>query len=347
MRFIQVGVGGFGNCWLNVLTKDPDAQLVGMVDVNDAALEAARKVADCDGEICFHSLKDALKHVKADAVVSATPPRFHRNDVVTAMDAGLDVISEKPMAESMTDCKVMLRTAIKTGRTYCVSQNYRYGSAMWTLSRIIRSGELGAVGQLKMDFFLGMDFGGGFRHSMDYPLVVDMSIHHFDLIRFVTGLDAVSVSATSWNPKWSNYKGDCSNSVVFEMNNGARVLYNGSWCSKGQFNDWNGNWQIECEKGTAVYQNGQITVHHAKNLYKVTEVGTVKLEEPPKVGQSYILHDFMDAVKSGGRPKTDVYDNIFSVGMVLATVKAMRSGKKMSVMDSDILRMLRSRRKGK
>jgi predicted dehydrogenase len=343
MRFIQVGVGGMGNCWLNVLTKEPEAQLVGMVDVNDAALGAACTVGNYSKDICFHSLKQAIKHVKADAVVSVTPPRFHRNDVVTAMEAGLNVISEKPMAETMTDCKAMLRTAIKTGRTYCISQNYRYGSAMWTLSRIIRSGKLGAVGQLKMDFFLGMDFGGGFRHSMDYPLIVDMSIHHFDLIRFITGLNAISVRATSWNPKWSNYKGDCSNSVVFEMNNGAHALYNGSWCSKGQFNDWNGNWQIECEKGTAVYQNGQITVHHAKDLYKVTEVTPAKLEEPPRSSQNYVLHDFMNAVKSGGRPKTDVYDNILSIGMVLATVKAMRSGKKASVVDSDILRMLRSR----
>ena len=50
---------------------------------------------------------------------------------------------------------------------------------------------------------------------MPFPVIIDMSIHHFDLIRFVTGLEAVKVSGAAWNPPWSNYKGDCSTSVVF------------------------------------------------------------------------------------------------------------------------------------
>ena len=104
-------------------------------------------------------------------------------------------------------------------------------------------------------------------YSMDFPLLVDMSIHHFDLIRFVTGLDPERVQGVAWNPPWSNYAGDCSSTVVFEMSNGARVVYSGSWCAKGQFCNWDGNWQIECDKGTLVYSRDNITHHSVPTLY--------------------------------------------------------------------------------
>lgn len=341
MKFIHVGVGGFGQCWVRVLKDNQDAKVVALVDVNEESLKKACEVGGYSKDICFKSLEEALKKVKADAVVSSTPPAFHKHDVVTAMKAGLDVISEKPMADTMASCKAMLKAALETGRTYEISQNYRYSPPMWTLAEIVKSGKLGAIGQVKMDFFMGVDFGGGFRHDMPFPVIIDMSIHHFDLIRFVTGLDAVKVQGAAWNPPWSNYKGDCSSTALFEMNNGARILYNASWCAKGGFCDWNANWQIECEKGTVTYQNGEIRVYQVPGLYKVEKIEIVSHTAPPLTAQSYILDEFMRCVKAGKRPNTAVQDNIRSVGMVFATVKAMETGKKVDVLDKDTVSLLK------
>jgi len=330
MRFIHVGVGGFGAIWQGCLRDDKRAKVTGLVDISDDALQAARDNGNYPADICFHSLKEALRSVEADAVVVSTPPEFHRQDVVAAMKAGLDVISEKPMAESMASCRAMLKAARETGRTYVISQNYRYSSPAWTMAKIIGSGRLGAVGQVKLDFFMGVNFGG-FRHEMEYPLVVDMSIHHFDMVRFITGLDPMSVKASAWNPSWSNYDGDCSSTALFEMTGGVRVLYNGSWCCKGAFADWNGNWQIECEKGTVTYESGEIRIHHAAKDCYVTRVEEVKQTSPRRTGQAYVLNDFMKAVKTGTRSGTDVYDNINSIGMVYATVQAMKTGKAVTI----------------
>ncbi len=340
MKFIQVGVGGFGHCWVRVLKDSKDAEVVGMVDVSEDALKKACEVGGYSGNICFKSLEDALKNVKADAVVSCTPPAFHKHDVIAAMKAGLDVISEKPMADSMASCKAMLKAAKETGRTYVVSQNYRYSPPMWTLAKVLRTARLGAIGQVKMDFFMGVDFGGGFRHEMPYPVIIDMSIHHFDLIRFVTGLDAVKVSGSAWNPPWSNYKGDCSSTALFEMNNGARILYNASWCAKGGFCDWNGNWQIECEKGTVTYNNGEIRVLHAPRLYKVEKTEILPHTPPPLTAQNYILDEFIRCVKARTQPRTAARDNIRSVAMVFATVKAMQTGRRIDVLDKETLDLI-------
>lgn len=340
MRFIQVGVGGFGACWVDVLTRSRQARLVALVDVSKKALAAARAASGCRADACFGTLGEALRKIEADAAVIVTPPELHRKGVVEALAKGLDVISEKPMADSMAGCRAMLRAASETGRTYVVSQNYRYSPEMWTLARMVRGGRLGKVGQVKVDFFRGVDFGGGFRHSMAYPLIVDMSIHHFDLVRFVTGLDPLSVRAASWNPPWSNYRGDGSSTALFEMHNGARVLYSGSWCSKGQYCDWNGNWQVECEKGTVTYNAGEITVYDVPGTYGVRKTSKVKLVKPPRTGQNFVLHDFMNAVKTGKPARTAVTDNIHSIAMVFATVKAMQSGKVVPVLDAGTRRLL-------
>jgi len=341
MKIIQIGVGGFGGCWVKVLKENPEVKVVGMVDVSEEALASACAGAGYSKDICFRDLKEAIARTKPDAIVSVTPPARHRADVVTALKAGLHVISEKPMADTLANCKAMLKAAYAAKKVYVVSQNYRYSPPTWTMANLIQSGRIGKIGQVKVDFFLGMDFGGGFRHKMDYPLIVDMSIHHFDLIRFITGLDAVSVRGAAWNPPWSNYRGDCSSTVLFEMTNGSRILYNASWCAKGQFDDWNGSWQIEGDKGAIVYREGKIYCYDVPRLYKVEKKEEIALQEPPKQGQAFVLDDFLTAVRTGKRARTDVYDNIRSISMVFATVKAMKSGKAVKILDREISAILK------
>lgn len=332
MKFIQVGVGGFGNCWMQVLKNNPEAEVVGLVDISDQNLAAACEKYDYPASLCHRDLETAIAATGAEAVVSCTPPTRHRQDVETALRAGLDVISEKPMANCLEDCQAMLETAKQTGRLYVVSQNYRYQPATWTMAKLLREGKLGKIGQIKVEFYKGVDFGGGFRHDMEYPVIVDMSIHHFDLMRFITGLDATRVAASSWNPFWSNYTGDCSSTALFDMSNGARLLYNASWCAKGDFCSWNGNWQIECENGTLLLNRDEVSILWTSGLYKVDREEAITLESPPKAGQDYVLDEFIAAVKGGPRPATAVEDNIKSVAMVFATVEAMACGQPVAIL---------------
>lgn len=331
MKFIQVGAGGFGKTWLNCLTANPKAKLEAIVDVNENTLKSACAEFNIDDSMAFSSLKKAVAATSADAVVCVTPPDYHRATIVEAVKAGLHVITEKPMANTMADCKAILKAVEQSGKICAVSQNYRYAPPTWSMAEIVKKRKIGEIGQVKIDFYKGHDFNGGFRHEMDYPVIIDMSIHHFDLIRFITGLNPVSVRGEAWNPPWSNYKGDCSSSLVFTMENNARIVYNASWCAKGDYCDWNGNWQIEGEKGTIIYKKGEITLNSAPDLYNVKQSTAVVQKEPKYLVQNFVLEDFMKAVKTGQRPATDVFDNIKSVAMVFAAVQAVKTGKTVKI----------------
>ena len=159
-------------------------------------LKSACEVGGYDASICFSSLEEALGAVEADAVVCATPPAIHEHDVVTALEAGLHAISEKPMSDNLDACKRMLAAAARTGKTYCVSQNYRYSPATWTMAQQIQAGDLGPVGQVKIDFFKGIDFGGGFRHDSHLAFPHDDNLPLSNL--FVTVLERLGIEADAF-----------------------------------------------------------------------------------------------------------------------------------------------------
>src|SRR6185437_2389835 len=67
-----------------------------------------------------------------------------------------------------------------------------------------------------------------FRYLMRHPYVIDMSIHHADLIRALTGQDVVTISAKSWRSPDSPYQHDPSMAALLTLSGGAPVLYQGS-----------------------------------------------------------------------------------------------------------------------
>jgi predicted dehydrogenase len=215
-----------------------------------------------------------------------------------------------------------------------VAQNYRYSRPAQTLKQLLDSGKLGQVGSVTVEFFRGPHFGG-FREEMPYPLIIDMAIHHFDMLRFFLGSEVVSVFGRSWNPAWSWYRGQASASVLLEFANKVVVSYNGSWCSSGQETPWNANWRFECEKGVILLHQDQVYIQPRSNTledqggytrFKNEDLSQVKPVEMAHLAQSYLLHEFYEAVSQGKTPATTCQDNIKSLAIVFDTVKSFELG---------------------
>lgn len=332
-----MGVGGFGQHWSEALLAAKGVEVVGLVDVSEEALAITRDTCGYGVAICFPSLEEALASVTADMLLCVTPPQFHREHITTAVAAGLHVLVEKPLATTLADCIAIVEAARAYDRIVAVSQQYRYHPEMQALAKAVRQGAIGQIGQVKLDFYKGWYFDkGNFRRTMPYPLLVDMSIHHFDLLRFITGLEAVSIQGQSWNPPWSENEGDTSTSLTMTMNNGARVVYSASWCAQGDFSDWNGNWLIEGDKGSLVYEKGAITLNHGGGRYTVSASEAIKPPEMALVGQRMLLARFIDSVHKNQKPGTDVADNIRSIAMVFAAVEAVQTGRPTPVLTANL-----------
>ena len=86
--------------------------------------------------------------------------------------------------------------------------------------------------------------------TMHQPMLLEQSIHHLDLVRYVYDREAVAVSAHTWNPSPSPYAGDACVSAHLVMEGGLHVSYMGTWVSgTNRLGFW---WRTDLERGVLV-----------------------------------------------------------------------------------------------
>ena len=333
-RVIQAGIGGMGDTWLRTVLTSPDVEFAAFVEIDESIARKQAKKYGLDPGLIFHSLGDASAAVQADGVIDITPPAFHKEISLAALEAGIPVLSEKPLADTMASAQAIVSKADETGVPHMVAQNYRYSVPVQTLKQVLASRAMGHVSSVAVEFFKGPHFGG-FREEMPYPLIIDLAIHHFDMMRFLLDSDPASVFGRSWNPPWSWYAGDASASVVLEFTNGAIVSYDGSWCSTGKETPWNANWRFECENGVILLQEDAVYVQYKTNIlvdrggyqqYETRELEQVPPVDMKHVAQSYLLHEFLETLTTGKTPATACQDNIKSLAIVFDTIRSFEAG---------------------
>jgi predicted dehydrogenase len=241
----------------------------------------------------------------------------------------LPIIGEKPMAASMEQAREMVAAADKAGKLYMVSQSRRYIPEQTAFRQAIVD-QVGSLGILNVDFYIGAHFGG-FRDEMASPLVLDMAIHTFDQARYLSGETPVAVYAEEFNPAWSWYQGDVSAVAIFEMPSGLRFTYRGSWCAEGLHTSWDGDWRAVGPHGTATWTGGGIPVVQTvakKGGFHSEMTESLATVVPSKGGIEGSLEDFLNALKTGATPGGECHDNIHSLAMVFAAIKSSREGRK-------------------
>ena len=308
-------------------------EVVAVVDLNIDSAKGQIDKYKLDAEASTN-MKAALKKTQPDFVVDLTIPAAHCAVVCTALRAGCHVIGEKPMANSMAEARRMVRASEESGKLYMVSQNYRMNVLPTTVRQAVGNGMIGEVTTLNCDFYIGAHFGG-FRDAMPSPLLLDMSIHHFDLARYLSGADPVAVYAREFNPKSSWYAGDVSATCVFEMSNGVIFTYRGSWCAEGFNTTWNGNWRLIGTKGSVLFEKdqppiAQVTVGKEGFVWPVEDVQPA-LAEMPFTGQRCALIDLLNYFRTGAMPQTECHDNINSLAMVFAAIESSAKGRRIPV----------------
>jgi predicted dehydrogenase len=211
-----------------------------------------------------------------------------------------------------------------------VSQNYRFNAWVRTMHHMLGPQELGKPDNITVRFARSPRFEGSFRLKMEHPLVMDMSIHHFDLMRAVTGREPVSVFARTWRPEWSWFEHDACAQALFEFTDGIRILYHGSWVARGRETPWEGHWHVECNSALLELRGGEVHLTLAEHLGPDTEV---ELHSMPCNGQEFSLLEFQQSIAEEREPETSGRNNLNSLAMVLATMESAQRGVAVSIAD--------------
>ncbi|MCS7181456.1 MAG: Gfo/Idh/MocA family oxidoreductase, partial [bacterium] len=119
-----------------------------------------------------------------------------------AFKEGLHVLIEKPLSDTLKNAEKNCRRSRKIWKGIYGKSKYRYNRISRTTRKMIEDGEIGEISYFILNFQKGPRFGG-FRAEMPFPLLIDMSIHHFDLSRYFIGKNPLYVYVKSWEPHWS------------------------------------------------------------------------------------------------------------------------------------------------
>jgi predicted dehydrogenase len=306
-----------GRWWLATLAASPVVELVGLVDLN---LQTARRAADDAGytDLPVGATVEELGHTQPDAVLNVTVPQAHHQVNTAALLAGLPVLCEKPLGETVSQALSMVAAAEHTGQLLMVSQSRRYFRTLNAYRRQLA--QLGPLALVSCIFAKELHFDG-FRGTMRHPLLVDMAIHHFDLARLIIGAEPVSVYCETSNPSWSTFAGDPVAAAVFTFADGTRFTYNGTWCGPGLETSWNGEWRVSGAGGTAVW-DGDHTPRAARA--DETALEAVEGDEPEQIAGS--LAEFVRTLREGGTPQGEVHSNTISLAMVEAAIASAETG---------------------
>jgi predicted dehydrogenase len=247
---IQVGTGRWGGNWASEILPTVDTiNVTAHVDANPAALAALQDKLGVPAAKCFTSLTAALAAVPCDIVLGTLRTEAHFPVMMEALEAGKHAIVEKPFASTIAEARQLVAAAEARGLHMIVSQNYRFYRAPRAVAAALEAGMFGPLDSVAVDFRRHGPSMGYLYYEFPDPLIADMSIHHFDLMRMVLGSEAVRVACRTWNPPGSPFQHDPSGHVLIEFANGVMLSYRGSWMAGGADTPWSGTWAMNCTEG--------------------------------------------------------------------------------------------------
>lgn len=327
LRMIVVGTGVMGRTWLEVLRDDPRWTIAALVDSAPDKLNAAGDAFGVPEERRYGNADAAFELAPADAVLVVTPPETHRAISVAALNRGLPVFCEKPLASSLTDGVAVLRAARQSEALLMVGQGRRWLPHIVALRDAVRQGLIGELGYITCQFRVPFRFGG-WRDSMPEVLIEDLAIHHFDTIRFISGRNGQRVFAHSFRPTWSWFRGNSCATVDLLLEGDVPVSYFGSWVARGPRSSWDGELIVAGSDGALLLREDE-TVW----LYP-GESETPRLLEAPylaPVGLARGLDIFTRALWGEAAPEPDAEDNIHSLALTSAAVASSRTGLRVDI----------------
>jgi len=330
IRLMQVGMGGWGENWgTRVIQQSSDVELVACVDVDAGRLERARQLLNLPAGRCFLTLESALASVETDAVLITASLPAHVPLALASLNAGKHVLLEKPFAPTLAEAQQVVETAAQRSRVLMISQNYRFFPAVRAVTALVHEGTLGSIGAVSIDFRRYKNTAVG--ESQPYyrvwqPLLVDMAIHHFDLMRAVLGQEPSQITCQAWNPPWSKFVDPAAAAATIAFDGGAVVSYRGSWVSPGPKTCWSGEWHVECARGEIVWTSRDDT---ASDQVTIRPLGKrarrVKLPLMALTDRRGSLQTFVQSVRTGQEPKCSGRDNLHSLALMCAAVESATS----------------------
>ena len=230
LRIGIIGTGGIADAHINgYLAFAADCEITALADVIPGKAAQKAEAFGLADVAAFDDPLEMLARADLDVVSIATPPSTHAALAIAALDAGINVLVEKPMAPSLEECDAMLAAQERSGKVLSVVAQNRFRDDLATLKDIVDSGLLGSISHVRVDsaWWRGLPYydlwwrgtwekeGGG--------CTLNHAIHHIDLLLWLLG-SPTEITAMLANAQHDNAEVEDLSVAVFRYDRGLAQL---------------------------------------------------------------------------------------------------------------------------
>jgi len=324
IRTLIIGLGRIGKIHLGNLQAIDEVEIVGICDPTDEA-----KVFSNKAGLTFYQkdFTDVADQVQADAIVICSPTDTHANYVSIAAKKGIDVFCEKPLDLSLEKVKQVLKTVNESKIKLMLGFNRRFDSEFQSVKEKIVNGHIGDIHTIKITSRDPSPPPINYIKSSG-GMFLDMTIHDFDMIRYLTNKEIVEVYAKGdalVNPEIAK-AGDIDTAIInltFEdgsmavIDNCRKAVYGYDqrvevFGSKGMVQSKN-----KFDKYTLTYSENGVTSALPQHFFLERYADAYKKE----------IDHFIDCIRHKKTPEVSGFDGLMSLVLGLCAKESLNCNK--------------------
>jgi UDP-N-acetylglucosamine 3-dehydrogenase len=300
IRVGVIGTGAMGQNHVRNYSEMEGVELVGISDVDQKRVEA---MAAQFKTKAFTDYKKMLAE-GLDAVSVVVPTKLHKQVVLDAFEAGMNVLVEKPIADTTENADLMIAAAKRAGKILMVGHIERFNPAVIKLKEIIDSGTLGKIVSISTK-----RVGPYNPRIRDVGVILDIGVHDIDVISYLYGKKISSVYAIA-GADIHSFEDHAS--IILRMDHNFAGVVETNWLTPHKVR------QLTAigVKGVAYldYINQTVQLHDNEWVRKAK----VEPSEPLKNELKY----FVDCVAKGRDPKPCGEDGKHALEVAMAAIKS-------------------------
>lgn len=233
MEKTKIGVIGLGGVaqlvHLPNLLKHPNVEITAVAEINKNRLQTISEKFNIKQK--YSSYKDLLEKSNVDAVIIATPTSTHKDIAIDCLQAGKDVLVEKPLARTYLEAKQINDTAKKSKKILMVGMNLRYRPDTMILRSLMNSNEIGEPFYVKCGWIRKQSSSEKWftrKEQSGGGVIIDLGIHMLDMSLWLLGYPEISSVATTNFYHYTKSVEDTSISCI-KCKNSAVINLEVSW----------------------------------------------------------------------------------------------------------------------
>ncbi|MBU1023569.1 Gfo/Idh/MocA family oxidoreductase [bacterium] len=311
-RQIKVGVIGVGQMGVHHVRIYSNMANVNLVGISDIDIVRGTEIANKFNTVYFENSEDLLGK-DLDALSIAVPTSLHKEVAQLALDYGANLLVEKPLADTTENAWEIIRKAERQKRILMVGHIERFNPAIESLKNLLALETMGKIVNIST-----LRVAPYPQRIQDAGIILDVSCHDIDLISYLTGKKAKSVT-TEAKQEFHKYEDEAR--IFLEYEDGSSAVVETSW----HYPYKNRRLLVQLEKGAILinFMRQSLTVFDS--------VGAVSVPVHQGEPLSRELHTFIDAVANDLPSPVNGEDSIYTLNVTSSAVTSYQKNKRIKL----------------